>query len=209
MDVNVNSKSLIRELIPGVVVLVLVLLSYWSVGSTLAYPRTAYPHIQNQDKLPPPPLPSVDYTWACTALNGGPPFTAHFSKFPVDQLTVNSLVNPNPPTDGSPLDTVSPVISSVIYTGGASVLTGLVKIPPTSTSIPITVKATDNKAVSSMSLYVDDYLVTVASGGNSSLPTTVNLRWNTANIDAGLHKLKLSVWDKAGNQTDSSWVMTK
>lgn len=207
MDVNVNSKSLIRELIPGVVVLVLVLLSYWSVGSTLAYPRTAYPHIQNQDKLPPPPLPSIDYTWSCVALNGGPPFTAHFSKFPVDQLTVNSLINSNPPTNGSPLDTVSPVISSVIYTGGASVLTGNVKIPPTATSIPITAKILDSAY--NVALYVDDYLVATASGGPESLPYTINLRWNTYAISNGVHRFKLTAWDKAGNQTDSSWVMTK
>lgn len=66
--------------------------------------------------------------------------------------------------------------------------------------VAVTVKATDNVAVTQVCIYIDD--VQVYSG--TSAPYTYN--WNTKKVAAGSHKITASAWDRAGNMSTSAAV---
>ncbi len=95
------------------------------------------------------------------------------------QVTVNNVVVG---------DITSPIVNYITPSDQAS-LTG---------TVTVSVNATDNVAVSSVSISIDDVVVS----------TSTSYSWNTANSAAGGHTLKAIAKDAAGNQGTSSISVT-
>ena len=89
-------------------------------------------------------------------------------------------------------DATPPTISITSPASGAIV----------SGTINVTVNATDNRAVSSVSLSVDGTVV----GSSSSSPFTIS--WNSASVINGTHTLTVTAKDAAGNSASASRQVT-
>jgi hypothetical protein len=62
-------------------------------------------------------------------------------------------------------------------------------------SVQISIEATDNVGIASVKCYVDDRLLA------STTSTTLNCSWNTRKYAAGLHTIRATAQDIAGNQS--------
>lgn len=89
-------------------------------------------------------------------------------------------------------DVTPPTISITSPASGATV----------SGTISVTVNATDNRAVSSVTLSVDGTTV----GNSTSSPFTIS--WNSANVINGTHTLTVTAKDAAGNSASASRQVT-
>lgn len=149
----------------------------------------------------PTPQPVIDATYTCTA-PGMLPFSMHYKKAPD---SIQTEINQQRPFS----DLAIPVISGVSYSGGASVLTNLVKINPTANGVPLTVTASDaGTGIQSASLFVDGDLVTT-TGEKDGLPAVFYLRWNARTVGPGTHFFRLVVWDGSGNLAEKAWSMDR
>jgi thermitase len=92
-----------------------------------------------------------------------------------------------------PADTTPPTVA-ITSPGNSSVVTGLVTV---------NVKAGDNVAVASLSVYLDGKVV---STGNSA---SISYKWNTRKAASGLHTISATAKDTAGNQTSTSIQVNK
>lgn len=90
-------------------------------------------------------------------------------------------------------DTTPPTVGFVTPSGGTKV-SGTVAVQST---------ATDNVAVAGISFYVDNSLKATASSA------ALNYNWNTKNLKAGQHTLKVVAKDAAGNSGSASILVTK
>ncbi len=109
--------------------------------------------------------------------------------------------------DAGSHDATPPVISSVIYSGGADVLGGAVKIP--ANGVPFTVTASDNVGVMSAKLFIDGE-EGPKDGGAHLLPSPFFLRWNApVSLALGVHNFRLVVWDGSGNFATKTWTMIR
>jgi hypothetical protein len=93
-----------------------------------------------------------------------------------------------------PVDTVAPVVSISKPSSNAKVST------PTQS---ISVSATDNVGVKSLSLYIDGKLV--SSGNTGSL----SYNWNTKKVVTGSHAINAQAADSSGNTGSKSITVTK
>ena len=122
------------------------------------------------------------------------------SKIPVimsSQLLKKTITDPSllvafkgKPSGGN--DATPPAISITSPASGAIV----------SGTINVTVNATDNRAVTSVSLSVDGIIV----GSSSTAPFTIS--WNSATVVNGTHTLSVTAKDAAGNSASASRQVT-
>jgi hypothetical protein len=147
------------------------------------------------------PAPTRDYTYACTSPTG-PAFTFHFLQFPFQSI-IASLTPP-----ASPANSIAPVISSVIYSGGKDVLPGTVKIPASTNGVPLTITATDDIGVMYYQLEIDGRAGPRDGNGVDVLPTPFYVRWN-ATPALGPHTFRLTVWDGSFNPAEKIWTMIR
>ena len=96
-------------------------------------------------------------------------------------------------TDVAVIDTTLPVVNILNPVGGAKV----------SGTVAISVTASDNIAVSSLKLYIDNKLV--SSGNIGSL----NYSWNTRKASAGAHTISSQATDPSNNIGSQSVSVTK
>jgi len=92
-----------------------------------------------------------------------------------------------------PADTTPPTVA-ITSPGNSSIVTGVVTI---------NVKAGDNVAVSSLSVYVDGKVV---STGNSA---SISYKWNTKKAASGAHTIGATAKDASGNQTSTTIQVKK
>ena len=92
-----------------------------------------------------------------------------------------------------PADTTPPTVA-ITSPGNSSVVTGMVTV---------NVKAGDNVAVASLSVYVDGKVV---SSGNSA---STSYKWNTRKAASGTHTISATAKDTSGNQTSTLIQVTK
>ena len=92
-----------------------------------------------------------------------------------------------------PADTTPPTVA-ITSPGNSSIVTGVVTI---------NVKAGDNVAVSSLSVYVDGKVV---STGNSA---SISYKWNTKKAASGAHTISATAKDPSGNQTSATIQVKK
>jgi hypothetical protein len=147
------------------------------------------------------PVPARDYTYACTSPTG-PAFTFHFLQFPFQSI-IAGLIPP-----ASPANSIAPVISSVIYSGGKDVLPGTVKIPASTNGVPLTITATDDIGVMYYQLEIDGRAGPRDGNGVDVLPTPFYVRWN-ATPALGPHTFRLTVWDGSFNPAEKIWTMIR
>ena len=96
-------------------------------------------------------------------------------------------------TPPSPADTTPPTVA-ITSPGNSSVVTGVVNV---------NVKAGDNVAVASLSVYVDGKVV---GTGNSA---SISYKWNTKKVASGAHTISATAKDAAGNQTSTTIQVKK
>lgn len=71
------------------------------------------------------------------------------------------------------------------------------------TSVKVTATATDNKAVTQMTLAINGKVVATSSSGSLSYT------WNTRKVASGTYQMTVMAKDAAGNTTTQSWNYTK
>ena len=96
-------------------------------------------------------------------------------------------------------DTTPPSIAIMKPTDGASISS----ITTTSGQVQISVSATDNVAVSQVTVSVDG----VVKCTDTSAPYSCT--WNTKKVSSGTHTITAKAWDTAGNTSTSSITVTK
>lgn len=94
----------------------------------------------------------------------------------------------------STADTIAPTVAILSPANGSSV--------PEASNISISINATDNKGISSVSFSVDGTLQSTVSGN------TTNFIWNNTGLASGSHTLVVSAKDAAGNTGSASAVVT-
>lgn len=128
------------------------------------------------------------FSWDSTLTANG---TASLAAYATDAAgnqgvssTVSVTVSNTVTSQISPQDTTAPVVSIINPANGSWV--GAI--------VTIQITATDNVAVTRLSLYIDDVLVSISSA------SALTYSWNTANTSSGAHTLRAVAVDAAGNQ---------
>jgi subtilisin family serine protease len=103
-------------------------------------------------------------------------------------VSVGGGTSPPPPPDTTP-----PTVA-ITSPGNSSVVTGVVTV---------NVKAGDNVAVASLSVYVDGKVV--ATGNSAS----ISYKWNTKKAASGTHTISATAKDTSGNQSSTSVQVKK
>jgi len=104
-------------------------------------------------------------------------------------VNVNNVSNVNPP----PADTTPPSVT-ISSPANGSVYTSNTR------NVKITVNASDNVAVSQVTIYIDGIQVYTGSSASSSYT------WNLRKAKAGYHSITARAWDGAGNFSDAGPV---
>lgn len=91
-------------------------------------------------------------------------------------------------------DTTPPVVTITNPVSGATV---------SSKNVTITVSATDNVGVSQVGIYIDGIL----KATDTAAPYTYS--WNTRKVASGVHTIKATAWDAAGNSSSASITVSK
>lgn len=123
-----------------------------------------------------------------------------------------AIIAPVPRPDPIPVpsgDTQPPVILSVNYSGGGSVLGNTAKIQANAFGVPFTVTVSDNVGVVYTKLYVDGQLGPEEHAYGGSFGAYYYIRWNASSVGPGRHTFRLVIQDAAGNQAERSWSMSK
>jgi hypothetical protein len=154
---------------------------------------------QNPDPL------TTDTTWNCLPAAGSndSPLQLKISPSPFFAIAAVSGKGLNK------ADVIAPTIDKVIYSGGANVLNGNVKIPATTAGVPFTVTANDDIGIVAAHLYVDGLSGPQDGDASQFLPSTFYLRWNAKSVAPGIHNFRLVVWDGGGNSASQSWSMVR
>lgn len=99
---------------------------------------------------------------------------------------------------------VNVVLSRVVITPDttAPTITSF-KTSTSRTSVKVTATATDNKAVTQMTLAINGKLVATSATGSLSYT------WNTRKVASGTYQMTVTAKDAAGNTTTQSWNYTK
>jgi hypothetical protein len=97
-------------------------------------------------------------------------------------------------SNAAPLpDTQPPVVTIASPANGATV----------SGNVAVSASATDNVAVSQVSIYIDGALESTSAGSKDSY------NWNTRKVNSGNHTIKATAWDAAGNSASTSITVVK
>jgi hypothetical protein len=147
------------------------------------------------------PVPPHPLNYKCTG--NGPDLQFSYDPSPYTAM----LISLNQGTAST--DKTAPVIKSVIYSGGADVTTGKVRIQPAANGAPFTITASDNVGVVYYHLYVDGQSGPQEQGFNGPFPDTFYVRWNAKTIAVGPHFFVLDIYDAAGLTTERTWTMTR